>query len=151
MNKVHHLKRMMKLGVFWSSLLISAFASVSAYAQWDFYHSDEISSSYYEISRVTKENGTIFVASRTDYQYPQALRGKDAPVGLYSSLIETVFFDCKKKVFTVPDLTYHASKDLGSKVVHWVSLSPSQFKWQSISKDKNKSNLFKNLESACKT
>lgn len=136
--------RMRKLFVL-SSALFSAFS----FAQWESYYSDPELTAYYMPNKISREYGMLTVANRTDYFQAQALKGRDAPVGLYVSVIETIFIDCKKKQFAVTDITYNANKDSPPKTVHWASLSPNQFQWSSISKDSNKTRLFEKVHKAC--
>jgi hypothetical protein len=130
-------------------IVVGVLFSASSFAQWDTYYADDKLTAYYMPARVTLDKGTLSVSSRVDYSQAQTLKGRDAPVGLYASVVETVFIDCKKKTFVVTDTTYNANKDSPEKTVHWVSLAPSEFKWIRISNDPMKAILFKRLEHIC--
>lgn len=123
--------------------------AASSFAQWDSYYTDEKLTAYYMPDRVTLDKGMLSVSNRIDYSQVQMLKGRDTPIELYASVVETVFIDCKKKTFVVTDKTYNANKDSPQKTVHWVSLLPSQFKWTSISTDPIKTHLFKINKNIC--
>jgi hypothetical protein len=123
--------------------------SASSFAQWDSYDENSQFSAYYVPSRVTVEKGVITVSNRIDYQQPQTLKGRHAPVGFYASVVETVFFDCKRKQFVVTDATYNANKESPARTVHWFSLLPDQFEWISLYKNQNKIRLFNKVKNIC--
>lgn len=130
-------------------IVVGVLFSASSFAQWDAYYSDEKLTAYYMPNRVSFDKGRLYIAHRIDYSQAQVLKGRDVPVGLYMSLIETIFIDCKKKKFTIMDATYNANKDSPQNTVHWFSLAPSEFKWTSISSDPIKTHLFKINKHIC--